>query len=111
MARWLTASFEPFRAAPGPRQRDLDLGLMRRIRRASCLSVVIGAGATMDAGGPSWAELVRQLLARLTEHVREICEMRLTPESTPDKQEHRRVGRVANVCRQKRIRARGHCWH
>jgi hypothetical protein len=39
---------------------------MRWMRRASCLSVVIGAGATMDAGGPSWAALVRRLLARLS---------------------------------------------
>jgi len=90
-ARWLSAAFEPFRAALGPLQRDLDLGLMRWMRRASCLSVVIGAGATMDAGGPSWAALVRRLLARLTEHGREIAEMRLTPESTPDNQEYRRL--------------------
>jgi len=90
-ARWLTAAFEPFRSALGPLQRELDLGLMRWIRRASCLSVVIGSGATMDAGGPSWAELVRRLLAHLTEHGREIWEMRLTPESTPDNREYRRV--------------------
>jgi hypothetical protein len=90
-ARWLSAAFEPHRAALGPQQRDLDLGLMRWIRRASCLSVVIGAGATMDAGGPSWAALVRRLLARFSEQGREIGELRLTAESTPDSREYRRV--------------------
>lgn len=46
----------------GCRQREADIILMRWIRRASCLSAVIGAGATMDAGGPSWENLVRRLL-------------------------------------------------
>jgi hypothetical protein len=83
-ATWLASNAEPFRRALGPRQRELDLGLMRWMRRASCLSVVIGAGATMDAGGPSWAELVRRLLVIALERGHEITEMRPDPESTPD---------------------------
>ena len=70
-ARWLSLNAERFREALGPAQRELDIGLMQWMRRASCLSVVIGAGATMDAGGPSWAELVRRLLLRVIERGRE----------------------------------------
>jgi hypothetical protein len=88
-ARWLNANAEPLRQALGPRQRDLDLGLMGWMRRASCLSAVIGAGATMDAGGPSWQELVRRLLILVLERGRENYEMRPTPESTPENREYR----------------------
>ncbi|HJQ70577.1 MAG TPA: SIR2 family protein [Blastocatellia bacterium] len=90
-AEWLSANFERFRKAIGPSQRELDLGLMRWMRRAACLSIVIGAGATMAAGGPSWAELVRQLLVLVTERGQEISEMRPTAESTPDHMELTRV--------------------
>lgn len=81
-ARWLSANAEPFRAALGPAQRELDIGLMQWMRRAACLSVVIGAGVTMDAGGPSWAELVRRLLLRVLERGREQAEMRPQPGNT-----------------------------
>jgi len=68
----------------GWRQRELDIGLMRWIRRASALSVVIGAGVTMAAGGPSWAELVRLLLKVALEKGHEITQMSPTPDSTPE---------------------------
>ena len=61
-ARWISVQAEIFRRTLGWHQRDIDLELLRWIRRASCLSIVAGAGVTMDAGGPSWAGLVRELL-------------------------------------------------
>ena len=70
----------------GWRQRELDIGLMRWIRRASALSVVIGAGVTMAAGGPSWVELVRLLLEVSLEKGHEITQMVPAPDSTPDHQ-------------------------
>jgi hypothetical protein len=45
----------------------------------------------MDAGGPSWSELVRRLLLLVTERGREIWEMRPTPESTPEHMQATRV--------------------
>jgi hypothetical protein len=51
-ARWLEATSAPFRVALGPRQNEMSLGLLRWMRRA-CLSAVLGAGVTMDTGGPS----------------------------------------------------------
>ncbi|HNR61678.1 MAG TPA: SIR2 family protein, partial [Thauera sp.] len=90
-ARWLSLNAERFREALGPAQRELDIGLMQWMRRASCLSVVIGAGATMDAGGPSWAELVRRLLLRVIERGREQTEMRPRPGGTRENAEFERV--------------------
>ena len=58
----------------GWEQRGVDLGLMRWIRRSSCLSVVVGAGATMSAGGPSWSELVRALLELALDKGHELAE-------------------------------------
>lgn len=73
------------RGTLGPlQQRDLDLGLLRWIRRASALSAVIGAGATMDAGGPSWPALVQQLLSVALERGHELAEMRPDPGNTQD---------------------------
>jgi hypothetical protein len=90
-ARWLDANSQRYRAALGPQLRELDLGVLRWIRRASCLSAVIGAGVTMDAGGPSWPELVRRLLVLVLERGRESYEMRPTPDSTPERMELQRV--------------------
>ncbi len=74
----------------GWRQRELDIGLMRWIRRASALSVVIGAGVTMAAGGPSWAELVRLLLKVALEKGHEITQMVPAPDSTPEHETYER---------------------
>ncbi len=68
----------------GWRQREVDLGLLRWIRRSSALSVVLGAGATMAAGGPSWAELVRSLLQVALERGHEITTMVPDPGNTRD---------------------------
>jgi SIR2-like domain len=65
----------------GGRQRDFDLGLLRWVRRSSCLAVVIGAGVTMEAGGPSWPELVRLLLERALDQGHEIRRMVPAPGS------------------------------
>jgi hypothetical protein len=65
-------------------QREADLALLRWVRRASALSVVIGAGATMAAGGPSWPGLVRQLLRTALERGHELFELVPSPESTAD---------------------------
>jgi hypothetical protein len=87
----LLGSLQQVRAGLGPtEQRDLDLGMLRWIRRASALSVVIGAGVTMDAGGPSWPALVRQLLVRALDRGHEISEMRPDPGNTRDEATFRR---------------------
>ena len=78
-------------------QRDLDLGLMQWMRRSSALTAVIGAGVTIDAGGPSWPALVNQLLEVALTTGHEIAEMRLNPGSTDT---HRTFTRhVSNVRR------------
>jgi hypothetical protein len=87
-ARWVAANSEHVRSKLGWQQRDLNIELMRWMRKASCLSLVVGAGATMDAGGPSWAELVRRILTIALEKGHEITRMVPSAESTP---EHRVV--------------------
>jgi hypothetical protein len=56
------AKLQAVRQTLGPQLRDIDLGLLRMIRDSRMLSVVLGAGATMAAGGPSWAALVQRML-------------------------------------------------
>jgi hypothetical protein len=51
------------RRRAGNEQRDIDLNTMRTFRYMGSLCVVLGAGVTMDAGGPSWEQLVRKLLS------------------------------------------------
>jgi hypothetical protein len=68
----------------GPEQREIDLGLLRWIRRASALSAVLGAGVTMGAGGPSWSDLVRRLLVIALEQGHEITERVRVPTDEPD---------------------------
>lgn len=71
------------RSRLGWRQREFDIALMRSIRRSSALSVVIGAGVTQAAGGPSWSELVRLLLEVALNRGHEVTEMALISESPP----------------------------
>jgi hypothetical protein len=90
-AQWLSASFESVRERLGAGQRELDLALLRWMRRSSCLSVFVGAGVSMDAGAPSWAELVQRILLLARERGKECSELRATATSTPDQQTYRRV--------------------
>jgi hypothetical protein len=45
-------------------QRELDVAVAHRVCRSGYLSVVIGAGVTQGAKGPSWVQLVERLLRR-----------------------------------------------
>jgi len=81
----------------GAGQRELDLGLLRWIRRASALSAVVGAGVSMDAGAPSWSALVRRLLVIALERGHEIDEMVRVPSDEPNT--IRSVRRVVEVKR------------
>ena len=53
---------EDLRHHLGWKQRDLEIGLLQHIRRRGELSIVLGAGATVNAGGPSWPALVSRLV-------------------------------------------------
>lgn len=54
-------------------QRDVDIALMRWIRRSGMLSLVLGAGVSQGAGAPGWADLVKLLLQRALTRGHEIC--------------------------------------
>jgi hypothetical protein len=93
-ARWLAAAAERRRASLSAlQQREIDLGLLRWIRRGGCLACVVGAGVTMDAGGPSWPALVRRLLVQALEHGHEVREPQEQATGDPD----RRVVRYVTV--------------
>lgn len=53
---------EAARKQLGWRQRYVDLQVLRELRRETKLCLTIGAGVTIDAGGPSWPQLVRLLI-------------------------------------------------
>jgi hypothetical protein len=89
-AQWISVQAELYRRNLDWRQRDLDLGLLQWIRRASCLSIVAGAGVTMDAGGPSWGELVRELITLALERGHEISRMAPEPSTTPERKSFKR---------------------
>lgn len=79
-------------------QRSLDLGLLRWIRRASALSVVLGAGASMAAGGPSWAGLVEHVLRVTLERGLETSVAEQLPPRRPGEiRGRRRVVRVDHL--------------
>ena len=46
----------------GWQQRYIDLQILRELRRETKLCLTIGAGVTIDAGGPSWPNLVSGLI-------------------------------------------------
>jgi hypothetical protein len=75
----------------GWQQREVDLGLMRWIRRSACLSVVLGAGATMAAGGPSWSKLVRVLLQSALEEGHQLTEDVVTEQTETSRTVERRT--------------------
>jgi hypothetical protein len=67
----------------GWRQHEVDIGLMRWIRRSCALSVVLGAGISQGAGAPGWVDLVRLLLQRALERGHEIRRMVPSSDSPP----------------------------
>jgi hypothetical protein len=77
-ADWFATRSREMRHSLGPLQRELDLNTLKLIRGSACLAVVIGAGATIAAGGPSWPELVSRLLIRALERGHEIDKARAT---------------------------------
>jgi hypothetical protein len=108
LARWLSEHAEPHRVRLGPRQTELDLGMMRWMRRASCLGLVLGAGVTMNAdpAGPSWPALVRRLLSLVLTRGREHYKVVERPGSTPERRTFENiVERVEHLAAEQRGRA------
>jgi hypothetical protein len=67
----------------GWRQCEVDIKVMRLIRRSGALSMVIGPGVTMNAGGPSWLEVVRLLLKIALEKGHEVTRQVPSPQNPP----------------------------
>jgi len=61
-------------------QQARELATLRSIRQNGALSIVVGAGATIAAGGPSWPALVEWLLLVAINKGREIFYNMLRPE-------------------------------
>ncbi|HEY5704639.1 MAG TPA: hypothetical protein VIS96_03590 [Terrimicrobiaceae bacterium] len=57
--------FYDFRRSLGWSIQELDIAYLRKLRRSNSVTLVLGAGVTMDAGGPSWAELVFEEIPEL----------------------------------------------
>lgn len=70
----ISAVFGPMREMIGgwQEQRVFDIEMLRLIRTSGALSLVLGAGAAVAAGVPSWAGLVGRLLTAALERGREI---------------------------------------
>jgi hypothetical protein len=68
----------------GWRQREVDIPLMRWIRRGGLLSPVIGAGVSQAAGAPGWADLVKVLVRLALERGHEITQMVPSPDNPPE---------------------------
>ena len=67
----------------GWRQRDVDITLLRWIRRSSALSLVLGAGISQGAGAPGWADLVKLLLSMALDRGHEILRGVPSPNNPP----------------------------
>ncbi len=74
------------------RQRELDLAMLRFLRKRGELSVVLGAGASVAAGGPSWPELVGGLIKIALADEHEVAE--ILPPAAPGGQPRYRKRRV-----------------
>lgn len=74
---------QPSRRRLGWRQREVDIELMRWVRRSCTLSLVLGAGISQGAGAPGWAELVKLLLQRALERGHEISHMVSSKDNPP----------------------------
>src|SRR6185436_4051303 len=59
---------------------EADIGVLRWLRKETKLSLILGAGVTMDAKGPSWPALVRQLLLIALGKAHEIAEVLPDPD-------------------------------
>lgn len=71
--------FDNFRQNLGWPIQELNIAHLHELRKSNSLTLVAGAGVTIDAGGPSWAELVRELLTILLDAGREIVTEKLVP--------------------------------
>jgi hypothetical protein len=71
--------FHDFRRNLGWPIQELDIAHLRELRRSGALTLVLGAGVTVDAGGPSWAGLVTELLTLLLSGGNEIVTEKLVP--------------------------------